>query len=74
MPAHARGVALLAQEPLLFPHLSALDNVAFGPRSLGAARSKARAVARHWLGEVDATQYADRKPASSPAARLSGSP
>jgi molybdate transport system ATP-binding protein len=63
VPPHARGVALLAQEPLLFPHLSALDNVAFGPRSDGQPRSRSRAVAEHWLGEVDAAQYADRKPA-----------
>jgi molybdate transport system ATP-binding protein len=63
VPPHARGVALLAQEPLLFPHLSALDNVAFGPRSGGQPRSRSRAVAEHWLGEVDAAQYADRKPA-----------
>ena len=63
VPPHARGVALLAQEPLLFPHLSALDNVAFGPRSLGQARGESRAVAKHWLAEVDAAEYADRKPA-----------
>jgi len=63
VPPHARGVALLAQEPLLFPHLSALDNVAFGPRSLGQSRTAARTVASGWLGEVDASQYADRKPA-----------
>lgn len=62
VPAHARGVALLAQEPLLFPHLSALDNVAFGPRSVGHSRSESRTIARRWLAEVDATQYADRKP------------
>jgi molybdate transport system ATP-binding protein len=62
LPPHARGVALLAQEPLLFPHLSALDNVAFGPRSVGQSRSKARAIAERWLEEVDAQQYADRKP------------
>ncbi len=62
VPPHARGVALLAQEPLLFPHLSALDNVAFGPRSLGQSRRTSRASAEHWLGEVDAAQYADRKP------------
>jgi len=63
VPAHARGVALLAQEPLLFPHLSALDNVAFGPRSVGRSRSESRTVADRWLAEVDATEYADRKPA-----------
>ena len=54
---------MLAQEPLLFPHLIALENVAFGPRSAGQSRSHARTVAAHWLTEVDAQQYADRKPA-----------
>jgi molybdate transport system ATP-binding protein len=63
VPPHDRGVALLAQEPLLFPHLSARDNVAFGPRSLGKARSESRTLAEHWLDQVDAAQYADRKPA-----------
>ncbi|HWU22853.1 MAG TPA: ATP-binding cassette domain-containing protein, partial [Nocardioides sp.] len=32
-PPHDRGVALLAQDPLLFPHLSVLENVAFAPRA-----------------------------------------
>ncbi len=62
VPPHDRGVALLAQEPLLFPHLSALDNVAFGPRSTGCSRSEARTRASTWLTEVDAAEYADRKP------------
>ena len=35
VPPHARRTALLGQEPLLFPHLDALENVAFGPRSAG---------------------------------------
>lgn len=62
-PPHLRGIALLAQEALLFPHLSALDNVGFGPRSAGASRAAAREAARHWLAEVDAQSLADRKPA-----------
>ena len=59
---HTRGTALLAQEALLFPHLSALDNVAFGPRSAGASRAEARETAMHWLTEVDADSLASRRP------------
>ncbi|MEC5179624.1 sulfate/molybdate ABC transporter ATP-binding protein [Arthrobacter sp. CG_A4] len=59
---HGRGTALLAQEPLLFPHLSALDNVAFGPRSKGISAAEARETARYWLAEVDAGELALRRP------------
>lgn len=62
LPAHDRSVALLAQEPLLFPHLTVVDNVAFGPRCRGQARRQARATARHWLAEVEAAGLADRAP------------
>ncbi|PXY20194.1 sulfate/molybdate ABC transporter ATP-binding protein [Prauserella flavalba] len=60
---HDRGVGLLAQDALLFPHLSVVDNVAFAPRSRGASRAESRAVARRWLSEVDAAGLADRRPA-----------
>lgn len=60
---HDRRVALLAQDPLLFPHLSVLDNVGFGPRSAGASRAASRESARHWLAEVGAADLADRAPA-----------
>lgn len=60
---HRRRVALLAQEPLLFPHLSALDNVAFGPRSCGAGRREAAGVAHDWLERLDLGGLAHRRPA-----------
>jgi molybdate transport system ATP-binding protein len=59
---HARRIALLAQDPLLFPHLSSLDNVAFGPRSRGVRRRAAREQARSWLEEVGVAELADRPP------------
>lgn len=61
---HARGIALLAQDALLFPHLSVLENVAFGPRCAGVQRSAARQAALRWLREVDADDLAQRRPAS----------
>ncbi|GAB3442600.1 ATP-binding cassette domain-containing protein [Phycicoccus ginsengisoli] len=63
VPPHARGVALLAQDARLFPHLSVAENVAFGPRSAGVPRGRARELASQWLREVDAADLADRTPA-----------
>jgi molybdate transport system ATP-binding protein len=60
---HDRQVALLAQDALLFPHLSVLDNVAFGPRSRGASRSAARTEAVRWIEEVGIVELSDRRPA-----------
>jgi molybdate transport system ATP-binding protein len=67
VPPYRRGISLLAQDPLLFPHLTALDNVAFGPRSAGQKTPEARAIARGWLAEVECEDLAARRPA-----RLSG--
>jgi len=63
VPAHQRGVVLLAQQALLFPHLTAAANVAFGPRSKGSSRRDAQAEAVRWLEAVDAVEFADRRPA-----------
>lgn len=64
LPPHQRRIALLAQEPLLFPHMTAAENVAFGPRSRGQSRKQANVAALRWLAEVDAVELAERRPAA----------
>nr|WP_211177099.1 ATP-binding cassette domain-containing protein [Pseudonocardia acidicola] len=61
--AHRRGVGLLAQQALLFPHLTAVGNVAFGPRAMGVPRREAERAARDLLADVDVAALADRRPA-----------
>ena len=57
-----RAVGVVFQDYLLFPHLSAVDNIAFGPRSRGADRPEARRLAMAWLDRVGLVEQADRKP------------
>ncbi|WP_405487378.1 sulfate/molybdate ABC transporter ATP-binding protein [Nocardia sp. NBC_00511] len=64
VPAHQRAVSLLAQDALLFPHLSVEANVAFGPRSRGMRGRAATTLAREWLRAVDAEEFASRAPGS----------
>jgi molybdate transport system ATP-binding protein len=53
---------MVLQDVLLFPHLSALENVAFAPRSRGADKRSARATARTWLERVGAAELSRRRP------------
>lgn len=62
VPPYDRGTVLLAQDAMLFPHLSVRDNVAFGPRSRGATRRDANSAAAEWLDRVGATELAGRRP------------
>ena len=52
VPAEERPVAVVFQDYLLFPHLSALDNVAYGLRARGHGRAEARRDAAGWLARV----------------------
>ncbi|MEV7874299.1 ATP-binding cassette domain-containing protein [Microbacterium sp. NPDC089188] len=61
-PMH-RGIVLLSQDARLFPHLTARENVAFGPRSAGVPASIARADADDWLRRVGLPDTGERRPA-----------
>lgn len=62
LPAHKRGITLLTQDPCLFPHLSVVDNVAFGLRLRGVKRDAARTRALSELSRVGCAQFANRFP------------
>ncbi|MFI8090614.1 ABC transporter ATP-binding protein [Streptomyces sp. NPDC086080] len=66
-PPESRPVGVVFQDYLLFPHLSALDNVAFGPRCRGAGKAEARRRAAAWLERMGLAEHAGAKPR-----RLSG--
>lgn len=63
----SRPVGVVFQDYLLFPHLTALDNIAFGPRCQGLGKAAARAQAAEWLDRMGLAEYAGTKPR-----RLSG--
>jgi molybdate transport system ATP-binding protein len=58
-----RRLGMVFQHQLLFPHLTALDNVAFGLRSRGTARPAARRAAQAWLDRLGVGDLAARRPA-----------
>ncbi|XVV14942.1 ABC transporter ATP-binding protein [Actinoplanes sp. CA-131856] len=61
-PPERRPIGVVFQDYLLFPHLSARDNVAFGPRRHGADRRTAHEIADRWLERVGLAEFARRKP------------
>ena len=60
--AERRPVAMVFQSPLLFPHMSIGDNVAFGLRMRGVGRDERRRRALEALERVQLPGVADRRP------------
>ncbi len=62
VPPERRPVAVVFQDYLLFPSLSARENVAFGLRARGVSKAEARARADDWLDRVGLTDHAAHRP------------
>lgn len=62
VPAHRRGITLLSQRAHLFGHLSARENIAFGPLAQGMPRDRAHRLADAWLERVGLTGAGERRP------------
>jgi molybdate transport system ATP-binding protein len=57
-----RPIGVVFQDYLLFDHLSALENVAFGLRARKTPKREARARAAEWLERVGLSDHADDHP------------
>ena len=62
VPPERRPVGVVFQDYLLFPHLSCLENVAFGLRRRGVKRADARSRAGDWLDRVGLAARASARP------------
>ena len=57
-----RAVSVVFQDYLLFPNLTAVENVAFGLRAAGMAKKEARTHALEWLARVGLADHAHHRP------------
>ena len=62
VPTAERPLGVVFQDYLLFPRMSALENVAFGLRARGVPKAQARARAAGWLERVDLADHAAARP------------
>ena len=63
LPPARRGTAMMFQSYALFPHLTTLDNVAFGLKMRGTDRATRHAEAREFLDLMHMSEYTARLPA-----------
>jgi putative spermidine/putrescine transport system ATP-binding protein len=62
-PPSARGTSMMFQNYALFPHMTAVDNVAYSLKVRGAGKVERRTRAREFLELVRMSDFADRLPA-----------
>ena len=62
VPPYKRNVNTVFQQYALFPHMTVIDNVAFGPRSKRVGRSESDRRVSEMLEVVRLTEFANRKP------------
>jgi molybdate transport system ATP-binding protein len=62
LPPERRPIGVVFQDYLLFPHLTVLENVAFGLRARGVTGREARVRAASWLDRLGIGETAETKP------------
>ena len=62
VPTTERPIGFVFQDYLLFPRMSALDNVAFGLRARGQSKAESRSHARRWLERFGVGDHASARP------------
>jgi ABC-type sugar transport system ATPase subunit len=62
LPPRERDVAMVFQNPALFPHLSVFENLAFGLRARGARRAEVDARVRQTASALRLGHLLDRRP------------
>jgi len=63
VPPYERNVNTVFQDYALFPHMTVLENVAYGPRVRGMAKTEREARAREMLELVQLGAQGERRPA-----------
>jgi multiple sugar transport system ATP-binding protein len=64
VPPHRRDVAMVFQNPALYPHLSVFGNLVFGIRARGVSRAQARSRVNHVSGILGLDRVLGRKPSA----------